>query len=74
MQGANYPDTGGANSRFKSGKIDGFRQQVEGNGGRFIDHISMRRGRVYQQMSGEHLRERSWEIVDGKMLEWLKPD
>ncbi len=59
------------NSRFKSAEIDKFKQKIEENGGRFIDHIYVRRGRVYNQMSGEQLIEQSREIVDQKMQEWL---
>ncbi len=59
------------NSRFKSAEIDKFKQKIEENGGRFLDHIYVRRGRVYNQMSGEQLIEQSREIVDQKMQEWL---
>ena len=58
------------NSRFKSEEINEFGQKIEEKGGRFIDHIYVRRGRVYHQMSGEHLIEESREIVDEKMREW----
>ncbi len=60
------------NSRFKSEEIDEFGQKVEEKGGRFIDHIYVRRGRVYHQISGEQLMEESREIVDEKMKEWIK--
>ncbi len=60
------------NSRFKSEEIDEFGQKIEEKGGRFIDHIYVRRGRVYYQMSGEHLIEESREIVDEKMQEWIR--
>ena len=60
------------NSRFKPEEIAEFGQKIEENGGRFIDHIYVRRGRVYQQMSGEHLIEKSREIVGNKMQEWIK--
>ena len=60
------------NSRFKSQEIAEFEQKIEEKGGRFIDHIYIRRGRVYHQMSGEKLIEESREIVDKKMQEWIE--
>ena len=59
------------NSRFKSEEIDDFGQKIKEKGGQFIGHIYVRRGRVYQQMSGEQLIEESREIVDEKMQEWI---
>ncbi len=60
------------NSRFKSEEIAEFGQKIEEKGGRFIDHIYVRRGRVYHQISGEQLMEEAREIVDEKMQEWIK--
>ena len=60
------------NSRFKSEEIDEFGQKIEEKGGRLIDHIYVRRGRVYHQMNGEQLIEESREIVDKKMQEWIR--
>ena len=62
------------NSRFKSEEIDEFGQKIEEKGGRFIDHIYVRRGRVYHQMSGKQLIEESREIVDKKVQEWILPE
>ena len=60
------------NSRFKSEEIDDFGQKIKEKGGRFIDHIYIRRGRIYHQMSGEQLIEESREIVDEKLQEWIE--
>ncbi len=58
------------NSRFKSEEIDKFRGEIEKKGGRLIDHISIRRGRVYYQKSGEQLLEESQDIIKEKMKKW----
>jgi len=59
------------NSRFKSEEIDKFRGEIEKKGGRLIDHLFIRRGRVYYQKSGEQLIGESQEIIKGKMKEWI---
>ncbi len=59
------------NSKFKSEEIDLFRKEIEKKGGRLIDHIFVRRGRVYYQKSGEELIEESREIAEAKMKEWI---
>ena len=59
------------NSRFKSEEIEKFRAEIEKKGGRLIDHIFIRRGRVYYQKSGEQLIGESQEIVEEKMKEWI---
>ncbi len=58
------------NSRFKSEEIEKFRREIEKKGGRLIDHISIRRGRVYYQKSGEQLLEESQDIIKEKKKEW----
>lgn len=58
------------NSRFKTEEIVKFRGEIEKKGGRLIDHIFIRRGRVYFQKSGKELIEESREIVEEKMKEW----
>ena len=58
------------NSRFKSEEIEKFRGEIENKGGRLIDHIFIRRGRVYYQKSGEQLIGESREIVEEKMRVW----
>ncbi|MBL0713936.1 MAG: hypothetical protein JJV98_09550 [Desulfosarcina sp.] len=59
------------NSRFKSGEIEKFRGALAKKGGKLIDHIFIRRGRVYYQKSGEQLLEESREIIKEKMEEWV---
>jgi len=58
------------NSRFKSDEIEKFRGEIEKKGGRLIDHIFIRRGRVYYQKSGEQLIGESQEIIREKMEKW----
>ena len=53
---------------FETTTINGMRLQ---KGGRLIDHIFIRRGRVYYQKSGEQLIGESKEIVEEKMKEWI---
>jgi len=59
------------NSRFKSEEIEKFRREIEKTGGRLVDHIFIRRGRVYYQKSGEQLIKESREIVEEKMNGWI---
>ncbi len=59
------------NSRFKSEEIELFQKEIEKKGGRLIDHIFIRRGRVYYQKSGEQLLEESQDIIKEKMKEWI---
>lgn len=59
------------NSRFKSEEIEKFRGEIEKKGGKLIDHIFIRRGRVYYQKSGVQLIEESQEIIGEKMEEWI---
>ena len=59
------------NSRFKSEEIKLFQKEIEKKGGRLIDHIFIRRGRVYYQKSGEQLLEESHDIIKEKMKEWI---
>ena len=43
------------NSRFEQAEIHAFAKRVEARGGRFVDHIFLRRGRIYWQKSREAL-------------------
>ena len=43
------------NSRFEQAEIHAFAKRVEARGGRFVDHIFLRRGRIYWQKSREEL-------------------
>ena len=59
------------NSRYKSEEIEKFQREIEKRGGKLIDHIFIRRGRVYYQKSGEQLIEESQEILREKMEDWM---
>ena len=58
------------NSRFKKEEIAEFKEWVIKKGGRFIDHVYVRRGRVYYQKSGETLIKESREVVKEKLNTW----
>ena len=60
------------NSRFKEEEIAEFRREVEKKGGKFIDHVYIRRGRVYNQKSGKELIFEAQNLMDVKVLEWTK--
>jgi flavodoxin len=51
------------NSRFKPGEIQEFQELVENKGGKFLDHIYVRRGRIYNQISGSELIEKVQELL-----------
>jgi len=59
------------NSRFKAEEIELFQKEIEKKGGRLIDHIFIKRGRVYYQKSGEQLLEESQKIINEKMKKWI---
>ncbi len=59
------------NSRFKVEEIEEFGQKIEAKGGQLVDHIYVKRGRVYHQMSGRQLIEESQEIMDDNMEKWI---
>lgn len=62
------------NSKFKDKHIEEFKQLVTQKGGEFVDHISVRRGRVYNQIDSDELirqiqqllieREKTWNLVN----------
>ena len=58
------------NSKFKTEAIKEFQRKVEEKGGRLIDHIFIRRGRVYYQMSGNELIQEAQNLLDKKVKEW----
>jgi len=58
------------NSRFKQEEIEEFKELVIKKGGRFIDHVYIRRGRVYYQKSGETLMKEAREVVEEKLNSW----
>lgn len=60
------------NSRFKQDEIEEFKDLVEDRGGTFLDHVYIRRGRIYNQLSGEELIREAQQILDAKEQEWRR--
>ncbi len=60
------------NSRFKQENIHKFRKLIEGRGGRWLDHIYVRRGRVYWQLSRKELLSRMRAQIKARSAGWLK--
>jgi flavodoxin len=58
------------NSRFKRNEIEEFKDLVEGQGGIFLDHVYIRRGRIYNQLSGDELIKETQQILDAKEQQW----
>ena len=58
------------NSRFKPEKIQEFRLKLENKGGKLVDHIYIRRGRVYYQKSGQELIQEAQTLLDEKLSAW----
>ena len=58
------------NSKFKAEPIKDFQQEVEEKEGRLVDHIFIRRGRVYYQMSGKELIRQAQDLLEKKIREW----
>lgn len=54
------------NSRFKSEHIHEFQQLINKKGGRFLDHLYVRRGRIFNQISGNELINRVQELLNAK--------
>ncbi len=54
------------NSRFKQENIDEFKKLIESKGGKFVDHIFIRRGRIIYQMNGRELLESAKKIARDK--------
>ena len=51
--------------------IEEFQRRIESKGGKFIDHLYIRRGRVYYQKSGEELIREVQDLLETKIPEWL---
>ena len=58
------------NSRFKKEEIQAFQEKVRMKGGHLLDHVFIRRGRVYNQKNGQELLEVARTLVDEKVKEW----
>ncbi len=54
------------NSRFKEKYITEFKQAIEATGGELIDHIYVRRGRVFWQIDREELLQKFGAVLDEK--------
>jgi flavodoxin len=59
------------NSRFESEEIDAFRKLVERKGGRLIDHIHVKRGRILNQIDGSELIKEVRKLLDAKATSWM---
>jgi flavodoxin len=58
------------NSKFKAKYISKFIGLVEEKNGRVLDHLYVRRGRWYAQLSREELLEKFNEILDSKEVDY----
>ena len=58
------------NSRFKTEEIDAFRKLVESKGGELVDHIHVRRGRIFNQIDGSELVGEVLELLDARAETW----
>ncbi|MCK5720306.1 MAG: hypothetical protein KAH84_10220 [Thiomargarita sp.] len=58
-------------SHFKAEAIETFKALVEKQGGQFIDHIYVRRGRVYYQKNDQTILEEINTQLDQKEQQWL---
>ena len=60
------------NSRFKSKYIHEFQRVISNRGGRFLDHIYVRRGRIYNQLSGDELNRKTQELLNTRNSKWRR--
>ena len=60
------------NSRFKDEHIEEFEQLVQTSNGRFLDHVYVRRGRIYYQLSGEELIAETRLRLDEREADWRR--
>ncbi len=60
------------NSRFKPEKIDKFRARISQNGGEMVDHVYIRRGRVYLQKDGNDVIAETQEIIAERIEKWSR--
>jgi len=58
------------NSRFKSEHIHEFKQLIINRGGRFLDHLYVRRGRIFNQISGNELIAKVQELLTARNGKW----
>jgi flavodoxin len=58
------------NSRFKSEEIHKFQKLIDNKGGKFLDHVYVRRGRIFNQISGNELIKRVQELLNASNSKW----
>ncbi len=58
------------NSRFKQPYIDEFAELIAVAGGRLVDHVYVRRGRIYAQMSGPELIAKVRQLITDRVARW----
>lgn len=61
------------NSRFKEEEIDLFADKIAAKGGKLIEHIYVRRGRVYYQKTGAQVAEETLAQLESRSQGWLSP-
>jgi len=60
------------NSRFKPEKIDKFRDRISQHGGEMVDHVYIRRGRVYHQKDGNDVIDEAQELIAERIEKWSR--
>lgn len=60
------------NSRFKQAEFDKFKARVAARGGQVVDHVWVRRGRIYYQKSGAELTQEAKQIAAGRAKRWRR--
>jgi flavodoxin len=58
------------NSRFEPEEIETFRKLVERKGGKLIDHVHVRRGRIFNQIDGGELVKEVRKLLDARAGTW----
>lgn len=58
------------NSRFKPEKIAQFRNKIEQKGGQMVDHVYVRRGRVFYQKDGNEVISETRELFEERVKKW----
>ncbi|MCP4936134.1 MAG: hypothetical protein GY927_18520 [bacterium] len=58
------------NSRFKSKEIDAFAKLVESKGGKLVDHVHVRRGRIFNQIGGGEFVEEVRKLLRKRVERW----
>ena len=59
------------NSRFKDKYINMFKKLMERKGGKIIDHIYVRRGRIFWQKSRKELIKLTHELINVREKNWI---